>query len=318
MVKNIEKYLWDHSLDTMEVLPSVEWLQHIMKYLKNGGTVKPTMFMEDWRSKKIEEYVQKKYFNDYQPDYRNVDIDDHGRCLFVRDFIESVCRQCKLEPDVYLKYLYMAPSNMFNAALIEKYIMMVKDNLELFPWLDDSDRLIVFQIVEGLQPDTFRNHLRLRRRWIDTTGTPAKALKDISDEVVLYRDGLAAIERFGDGGKQKQQQQQQQAGQSKQHCPNCHTHGHTIYDCPEKCSKCPCGMKPSKCPVFLKYKKDQDDGVPVSIRQAYEANNAGIVAVVSTTTGSLAQRSATLHPAHSMVSALGDSDSESEGDTSRT
>jgi len=278
VIKRIMEKLSDNVLKSNEVGHGLEYVRLIQRLAKFGGDVNPLFFISEGRLQMFEEYYN-EFIRPYEKEQvpcidRYADMPDVAE-TFAKHFVRSIVHQRKLTEEDFLKHAYMRATSEFDSAKIEDYLGVVQADIIMLP-PDFSESSKVVQILEGLQPTSFRRMILTRYPHIVSMSEVKGAISIIRSASQKEQQTIDARDAgWGNGGKaaampmKTQMPQKQRNGKMATNvfrargkiCGNCGDDDHHISDCTSKCTKCPpphCGKVPSQCPRYLAWVKERD------------------------------------------------------------
>ena len=315
IIKYRERDLLAHTLDDSDPKPSFEWLKRITVYINHGGRQNALGFLSPERLIAFNDFLEDSTGETTNCDvrYETMVYTKASDCPFIQDYISFIVEENDLKPSDYLDHCAMAPTNVFNAPKIKNYILNMRVTISMFDHLRVKPSLQIKKLVAGLQPFTFRNFIVREYKdifsgsWADAVESITEAYKTEQLQVRNAARGFGSISRTvqktpdkpspdkggnrphdKDGNFRGKKQVDKEIshdksgksdGRSGLRCGNCKGNDHTIAQCEYECTRCvpSCGEKPSKCPVYLKYRavlSSSKDEREKQITRAYKSNNA--------------------------------------------
>ena len=294
IIRECMKDLFSNMLETTDIGETLDFSRRILRLAKFEGQECPLHFLtSEARYNALKNYVNKQYRDDGVTFSDRYSTLRHHAPTFVKHLTEAAIASRSLTQDHYLDHCRMGTTGGFSCTAIENYLARVRIDIKNLPTMTVYST--IRQILDGLQPLTFKELILRKCPWIMSDGSEGaieRLYATIEDEyrqeqVILDRlhEGYGATNKDAyldnnDDNDEKVTQHNNGGGYGKAiQCFNC-SGDHKIGRCTELCKKCivPCGKKPSDCPGYLKYREKalQLTGFPRDefLNKKYSSNNA--------------------------------------------
>ena len=311
IIKELEKRLLSNTLDDSTPKISFLWLKNISVYLNHGGDQFPWNFLSPSRCMAFEDFLSTHTHDSTCLErYSGVPYSSASDCKFIKEYIRFVVDENDLDSSDLLDHCAMEPNSVFSAPSIKNYIVDMRVTIKMFEHMKILSSLQIKKLVNGLQPFAFRNFIIKEYKeifsgsWLDAVASITEAYKTEQNMARKSARGFGIISRTipkvsdkgetnkngfqnrggGEGnGKRNDVASQDKTGKAdgkfNPPCRNCKSTTHLIGQCDRECTSCrpSCGMRPSKCPVYLKNRpvfSSTNDDRDRRIARLYKSNNA--------------------------------------------
>ena len=292
LIRQSLRELFANPLKSNELSATLAFARQIDRLAKFGGRECPLNFLSEARLRALRQYVNEKYGSDITLEQRYSDL-RHSVGTFIKHLTEASITSRGLKEDKYLHHCQMPPSTFFSFTDIDNYLAIIRTDIESLPTMTEHSK--VWQILEGLQPQSFCDRIKKNYPWMLAVGTvdgPEGIIPIIERECKIEQSTLDSMAAgYGTTGNNNNSDNNGGTGfnggsGSGRHIRNldCYNCGgaHHIRDCTESCKRCepPCGKVSSECPVYLKHRgpaqalKFRERGEYMN--RAYTSNNARV------------------------------------------